>query len=276
MSGCASGSGNLHVGIEIKDPPPRDTPEYERVVAVWKRLAEKLAADPAPVHPAALIRCVGTHNKKNGGSGLCRALWNGGGPIDVTELEELDDLLAEPLFVRTTPEPKYAGGEHGPVNVEDEFATMVDGASVNAAQCRIIPSRLRVGEHPNDVLPFVVDGTMQAIGNTLGWTRGIEARAVIKRILSAYRNLLLKDYDPTTGVIPAWLPGDFRARWIEALQSGRRPDIGYNRRLLRPQLRTETGRAWRQQNRRQSARRRSKEVIQQRAARSRLAAVPRI
>src|SRR4029453_7462670 len=45
-----SGSGNLHVGIEIKDPPPRGTPEYERVVAVWKRLAEKLAADPAPVH----------------------------------------------------------------------------------------------------------------------------------------------------------------------------------------------------------------------------------
>jgi len=84
-----SGSGNLHVGIEIKDAPVRGTPEYERVVAVWKRLAEKLAADPAPVHPAALIRCVGTHNKKNGGNGLCHALWNGGGPLDVTELEEL-------------------------------------------------------------------------------------------------------------------------------------------------------------------------------------------
>jgi hypothetical protein len=70
-----SGSGNLHVGIEIKDPPPRGTPEYERVVAVWKRLAEKLAADPAPVHPCALIRCVGTHNTKNGGNGLCYPLW---------------------------------------------------------------------------------------------------------------------------------------------------------------------------------------------------------
>jgi RecA-family ATPase len=223
-----SGSGNLHVGIEIKDPPLRGTPEYERVVAVWKRLAEKLAADPAPVHPAALIRVPGTHNKKNGGSGLCHALWNGGAPIDVTELEELDDLLTEPLFVRTAGQPKDVGGSLGPVNVEDEFATMADGASVNAAQCRIIPSRLRAGEHPNDVLELVVDGTMQAIGNTLGWTRDVEARAVIKRILSAYRNLLLKDYDPTTGVIPAWLPGDFHARWIEALQSGRRPDIGYN------------------------------------------------
>ena len=95
-----SGFGNLHVGMEIKDAPARDTPEYARVVTVWKRLAEKLAADPAPVHPAALIRCVGTHNKKNGGSGLCRMLWNGGGPLDVTELEELDDLLAEPLLTR--------------------------------------------------------------------------------------------------------------------------------------------------------------------------------
>ena len=104
-----SGFGNLHVGIEIKDAPVRDTPEYDRVVAVWKRLAEKLAADPAPVHPAALIRCVGTHNKKNGGNGLCHMLWNGGGPLDVTELEELDDLLAEPLLAR---KPKPAGEPH--------------------------------------------------------------------------------------------------------------------------------------------------------------------
>jgi hypothetical protein len=74
----------------------------------------------------------------------------------------------------------------------------------------------------------MIHSTMQAIGNRLGWKRDVEVRAVIKRILSAYRNLLLKDYSPTTGVIPAWLPGDFHARWIEALQSGRRPDIGYN------------------------------------------------
>ena len=197
--------------MEIKDAPLRDTPEYARVVAVWKRLADKLAADPAPVHRAALIRCVNTHNKKNGGNGLCRPLWNGGGPLDVTELEELDDLLTEPLLTR---KPKPAGephagiGEHkGPVDIEVEFASMTNGASTNAAQTRIIPSLLRKGEHPDDVLELVVDRTMAQCGVGLGWTREAETKKVVKRILSGYTNLLMKDYDATTGVIPSWLPG---------------------------------------------------------------------
>ena len=67
-------------------------------MTLWKRLVEKLAADPAPAHPAALIRHVGTHNTKNGSSGLCHQIWNGGAPQDITELEALDDLLVEPLF----------------------------------------------------------------------------------------------------------------------------------------------------------------------------------
>lgn len=62
-------------------------------------------------------------------------------------------------------------GEREPVNVGGEFAAMTDGASVNDAQCRIIPSRLRAGEHPDDVLQLVVDGTMAATGNKLGWSR---------------------------------------------------------------------------------------------------------
>ena len=184
------------------------------------------------MHPAALIRCVGTHNKKNGGNGLCRPLWNGGGPLDVTELEELDDLLAEPLLTR---KPKPAGephagiGEHkGPVDVEAEFASMHDGASTNAAQTRIIPSLLRKGEHPDDVLELVVDRTMAQVGVRLGWTREAESKAVVKRILSRYSNLLMKDYDPTTGVIPSWLPGAFHEIWIAKLQAGQCPTFGFN------------------------------------------------
>ena len=59
---------------------------------------EKLAADPAPAHPAALIRHVGTHNTKNGSNGLCHQIWNGGAPQDITDLEALDELLAQPLL----------------------------------------------------------------------------------------------------------------------------------------------------------------------------------
>jgi RecA-family ATPase len=221
-----SGSGNLHVGIELKDPPLRGTPEYDRAVAVWKRLAEKLAADPAPVHPAALIRCVGTHNRKNGGNGVCHALWNGGGPLDVTELEELDDLLTEPLLTHK-PSAEGVREENIPVDVDVELAAMTDGKSVNAVHTRT--SLLRKGAHPDDVLEFVVNETMTRVGAALNWARDEEIRIVIRRIMSTYRNLLLKDYDPTTGLIPPWLPGEFHERWITAIEEGRRPDIGYNR-----------------------------------------------
>jgi RecA-family ATPase len=120
-----------------------------------------------------------------------------------------------------------AAGE--PVDTEAELATMADGTSVNAVHTRIIPSLLRKGDHPDDVLEFVVNETMTRVGTALNWTRAEEIRTVIRRIMSAYRNLLLKDYDPTTGVIPAWLPGEFHERWIAAIEEGRRPDIGYNR-----------------------------------------------
>ena len=226
-----SGFGNLHVGIEIKDPPPRGSQEYERAVAVWKRLADKLAADPAPVHPAALIRRVGTHNKKNGGRGLCHQLWNGGGPVDVTELEELDDLLEQPLFTRKqeADAPDEAGGaEQRPVDIEAELSAMTNGKAVNDVQIRIIPSLLRRGEHPGDVLTAVVDETMTRVGARLNWTREEEIRIVIKRILSAYKNLLLKDYDPATGVIPPWLPGEFHVAWAARLLAGQHPVFGFN------------------------------------------------
>lgn len=45
----------------------------------------------------------------------------------------------------------------------------------------------------------------------------------------AYNNLLLKDYDHTTGVIPGWLPGEFHEPWAARLQDGVRPVFGFNR-----------------------------------------------
>ena len=77
---------------------------------------------------------------------------------------------------------------------------MVDGETVNAAQCRIVPSLLRKGEHPADVRDFVVDRTMSQIGTALGWTREREVKYVRKRIISAYNNTLLKHYALADGM----------------------------------------------------------------------------
>jgi RecA-family ATPase/Holliday junction resolvase RusA-like endonuclease len=122
----------------------------------------------------------------------------------------------------------------GSVDADAELATLgregTCGADVNDTACRVIPSLLRKGEHPADVLNRMVDAAMgmaQRVG--LEWTRAEEAKATRRRILSAYANLLLKDYDPTTGAIPSWLPGDFHAQWIRSVEGGRRPVVSFNR-----------------------------------------------
>ena len=107
-----------------------------------------------------------------------------------------------------------------------------DGVQVNATYCRVIPELLQRGEHPDDVLKQVVDAAMAAAERVgLAWSRAEEIKRVVATILSQYRNMaiLLRDYDPATGVIPSCLPGEFHAPWIKALEDGRRPDIGFNR-----------------------------------------------
>jgi AAA domain-containing protein len=79
------------------------------------------------------------------------------------------------------------------------------------------------------VLRRFVDAIMEmAQRSGLKWDRSKEIGYTVKRILSPYHNLFLKEFDPATGKIPAWLPGDFHKRWIEVLSEGRLPDIGYN------------------------------------------------
>jgi hypothetical protein len=222
-----SGFGNLHVGIEIKDAPARDTPEYARVVAVWKRLAEKLAADPAPVHPAALIRCVGTHNKKNGGSGLCHMLWNGGGPLDITELEELDDLLAEPLLARKprpAGEPRAGTGERkAPIDVAARLAAMTFGgpgdSAIHMTQLSVTASLLRSGVALEEATHIVLDATRAAVADDPQW----DWRQEELTILRMGCDFIVKKPELTT-----LLPDKWREPFKVALEQGRRPDVGLN------------------------------------------------
>jgi len=232
-----SGHGR-HPRYCLKEPVPYDDPDFERVCTVQEKLIAYFAADPQ-VRPWSLLRRPGTLNSKHDPHVICRIIQQGNA-VDLTELEDLCDLVeGAPLLTRklqpegnghdhTEGQPRLADERKAPIDLDAELAAMSNGKSVNAVHIAIIPSLLRKAMHPNDVLTLVVDETMARIGERLNWSRDLEVRTVIKRILSAYKNLLLKDYDPATGVIPDWLPGDFHARWIEALGAGRRPDIGYN------------------------------------------------
>jgi RecA-family ATPase len=67
------------------------------------------------------------------------------------------------------------------------------------------------------------NGEMYIFGN-----RAAEERQVNERIAAAYHNLFEKDYDPTTGVIPIWLPMEFHTSWAAILAEGRRPTVMRN------------------------------------------------
>ena len=224
--------GGFHIVFRLKEPISRTDPEFAYACELLKRLTGCLSGDPAPAHPAALLREEGTHNTKRGTPVRVEAAWGSGEPVDISEIEALVDLLPEEGIFPRKPTPNGGAGAHTtssdePVDVEAQFASIHDGASANAAHCHIIPSLLRRGDHPSDVLERVVAATMEHAGTALGWTREREVKEVRKRILSGYR-LLLKDYDIADGV-PEWLPGEFHADWLERLIAGRRPMVHYNR-----------------------------------------------
>jgi RecA-family ATPase len=179
--------------------------------------------------------------------------WHGGyepgAAIPRADLPEIDEELAV-MFLNAAAEmlaERFGFQEHhtsGAVDAEDghgdaewrervdvdaELAGIIDGATANSAQTRVIPSLQRRGEHPDDILELVVDATMKAADSSgLGWTRNKEIFEVRKRVLAGYK-LLLKDYDHTTGVIPTWLPGEFHEAWIDKLQRSECPVFRFNR-----------------------------------------------
>jgi AAA domain/Bifunctional DNA primase/polymerase, N-terminal len=148
--------------------------------------------------------------------------------------EKIDALIREPSYRPRSADSAVVAASGAPVNVEVELGAMeyesATGNGINATVCRVIPSLLRKGEHPDDVLERIVASVMgMAERCGLKWSQDAEVKETRKRVLSAYNNLLLRDYDPTTGGVPAWLPGEFHARWIELVAAGQRPRFGFNR-----------------------------------------------
>jgi hypothetical protein len=60
------------------------------------------------------------------------------------------------------------------------------------------------------------------------WDRAVEIKTTRERFHSTLRNHLLKNYDPASGEIPACIPVERQARWVEIIDAGGRPDIGLN------------------------------------------------
>jgi hypothetical protein len=199
-----SGHG-YHLYWQLREDVDAKPGEAQQQVEEALRLAVNYVGGDTQVAEAArLMRLPGSHNTRVAGEEL---------PVvfDVLEmsraysLNELVDFFLEAVPILPPPAKKANGSGHdaggfnfeaqeqpaGRVDAENELDAIHNGASANQVQCRVIPSLIWKAWHPNEIVRFVVDGTMQAAERAgLGWDRATEVEHVVARVLSAYHNML--------------------------------------------------------------------------------------
>ena len=119
--------------------------------------------------------------------------------------------------------------ETGEFDVGAWFAAMPPtGDGANEFQPPAIRALLLEARHPDVVLQIVAEHTLaRAKPANPDWTYEEEAAAVSARRKSVLGRLD-KEYDPTTGTVPGWLPGEFHEKWIAVLKADGRPQMCRN------------------------------------------------
>jgi AAA domain len=238
--------GGFHPVLHLKEEVTPGTAEFERCNAARSRLNHVLCADPAPNHAAALLRRLGTHNfKYNGEPRPCRVIQSGR-PVDITEVEELLDLLGDkPLF---TPLPRQTNGHDraegpprsaGPIDVEARLAAMTfkghGDSSIHWTQVQCSASMLRAGVPVDDVVTQILAATRRAATGdpkVKTWNWAAEKHDVKKQCF---------DFINKNPELAATLPDALFAAWNERLTKGRThlhvtyaPHIGWHVRSHEP------------------------------------------
>jgi hypothetical protein len=119
--------------FELKEPVLATNQEaFQKACRLLKRLTICLSGDPAPAHPAALLREVGSHNTKRGEPILVESIGGTGKPVDIGEVYDLcNDLPADGLFDRKDNGTHGGNGTHDHSNLPDDpfdmLESMTDG-----------------------------------------------------------------------------------------------------------------------------------------------------
>jgi RecA-family ATPase len=236
---CINDSGRgIHADFLLREPIEAGMPEAEKAQHVLKRLVAHLGADPQPAHFAALMRRLGTTNSRAGG-GPCKKLLDFGVRCNLADIEAYLDLVGNKETLFSSPEPKTSKdgisipGYNEPVDVDARLAAMKfgneTGAGVNATVPSVIAAMIWRACHPDEIFDRVTSAiTQMTERDGLQWDMAAEAEKTNERIRCAYHNVFEKEYDPSTGVIPVWLPMEFHEAWSTALADGRRPSVSRN------------------------------------------------
>ena len=215
--------GGLHLVFLLKEPIYTDEPEFAAACALLKQLTRCLSGDPAPAHPAALLREVGTHNSKRGEPVQVRPLWGSGQPVDVSEIEALCDLLPEEgTFTRRAVNGRdysASAASEGPVDVDELLAGAVPG-DVNERTLRATGHLIRTGSSVEEAASTVLEALRRVLpgGSESDWDRRrIEIEGQCYRLIRKEPEL----YDR--------LPDTLRERWARYLAAGQTPYLLWGR-----------------------------------------------
>ena len=141
--------GGRHILFVLREAIDAEDHWYPRACALIKQVTACLSGDPAPAHPAALLREKGSHNSKRGDPILVRPVWGSGEPVDLTDLEAMCDLLPdEGIFPRkpranghdATRNNGSAARRDEPINVEQRLQRDVQYAKGPARAPSIKPN----------------------------------------------------------------------------------------------------------------------------------------
>jgi hypothetical protein len=177
--------GGRHIVWKLKEPIyATDQEDYARACALIKDLTARLCGDPAPAHPAALLRARGTLNSKRAGAPvLVEPLWGSSRPVDITELgDQRDDLPEGGLFTR---KPKgngeRRGGNHEPrapgewkpkVDVDQRLADVAykgpGNSGVHVTELSVTSSLLCSGMSVESAVLTVLED-LKGKNTTAGW-----------------------------------------------------------------------------------------------------------
>jgi RecA-family ATPase len=230
--------GGRHVIYRLKEPIDASEPEFERACDLLKRLTACLCGDPAPAHPAALLRRPGTHNTKREKPVLCEVMWRGGDAVDITEIETLlDRLQGAPLFARgdrgnghDRHSPFEHSAEKTPVDVAERLAAMQfkgrGESAMHTTQLACTASLLRAGCTVDHVVAEVLEATRAAVAGdarTAKWNWATEELEIRRMCTDFISNL-----HPELSVL---LPDELRTKFEAAIAAGKTPKVVYARHI---------------------------------------------
>jgi hypothetical protein len=232
LSRLVSSGHGFHSSWHLKEPIAHGSPDYDAACELQRRLIDYLGGDPQ-VRPWSLLRLPGTLNSKEEPYVPCEAIAQGTS-VDISELEEMLEIVAGTTLLTRKPMPEGNGHDHAegeprtaPVDIDQRLADMrykgAGDSCINITQRDCMASLLRRDVALNEAATIILDATRRCVaGNpkTSHWNWHEEERDIL------WSGVCLINKDPT---LVDRLPDNLRLRFQELDAAGRRPSIRRNK-----------------------------------------------